>query len=78
MSWKLVNKDKTPTRAGFACGYIQKWEDGDNRLSLGMEHQTFHIKGIVDGKQVWETAQTVKEARQKYANEIKKAKSLKK
>lgn len=68
----LRNATGRLTRYAFACGYVEKREKGADRVSLSMEHNTYHIKGMIGGIRVWETARTLTEARKLFAREAKK------
>jgi len=50
------------TAYAFACGYIERL----GTLTLGREHNVYHVKGIapLTGVHVWETYRTLTEARQ--------------
>jgi hypothetical protein len=38
----------------FACGYIEEYGKGKNRVSLSKEASTYHVKGFADGEHFWE------------------------
>ena len=41
-------------------------EDDENRLSLFMEHEVFHIQGFIGGKHTWQVRNTLDKARETY------------
>jgi len=49
-------KDGSLTLYAFACGYIQKKENGNNEVTLFFEHRTFHVIHMKEGKrQFWQS-----------------------
>jgi hypothetical protein len=52
------------TAYAFACGYVEKYETGEDRLTLCREPNDWHVKGFIDGVHVWESFEPLKEARQ--------------
>lgn len=39
----------------FACGSVEKWENGEDRLILSREHSVYHLRGFISGKHVSES-----------------------
>ena len=67
-----MSAPKFHTKAGllsahsFACGYITRKGDGDNRACLEQEHGVYHVKGFRNGVRFWETFDTLTAARKFY------------
>ena len=60
---KFHNKDGNLTMYSFACGYVERYEDGDDRLTLLREPNDWHVKGFIDGVHVWESFERLSDAR---------------
>jgi len=63
----------------FACGYVQKEFYKGAEIQLYMEHSHFHVRAITIQKctpyKVWDTFYTLKEARKRFSELKKEAKS---
>lgn len=59
------------TPYGFACGYIERKGDGDNRAMLEMEHGIYHVKGFRDGVHFWQSFRAIGDARAFYRIALK-------
>lgn len=68
MTKPLTLRDgRTPSVYGFACGYIDKRDFGnDNRVTLFREHGCYHIKGFEDGKLFWISHRFICDARETF------------
>ena len=56
----FFNADKSLTCYALSCGYVQE----KLAKNLSMEHGVFHVKGMnVLGEHVWQSFDTLKEAR---------------
>ena len=69
MNTQLHNKSGTLTRYGFACGYLERKEKNDNRITLGLDC-IYHVKGFINGSRVWECFDKLTDAR-KFYNSVK-------
>jgi hypothetical protein len=57
---KFFNKDGSLTSYSFSCGYMQK----KGNFTLWKQHYCYHIAGRnIEGKQVWESTDSLTEAR---------------
>lgn len=65
MKDKFHNQDGTITAYSFACGYVERYGQGDfPRATVSREPNGYHIKGFdKDGKHFWEIEEKVKDAR---------------
>lgn len=55
---------------GFACGYVERIENGDNRATLSQEHGAYTVKGFKDGVHFNQAFRTLAEAR-KFFNQTR-------
>ena len=53
------NANGTLTPYAFACGYPEKYGE----LTLWKEPNDWHVRGFIDGTRIWESFETVTEAR---------------
>lgn len=62
---KFYDKRGNLTAYGFACGYTQKreTENKENYLSLWKDSFVYSVTGFINGKRVYESFDTLKEAR---------------
>lgn len=60
---KFHTKAGNLTFYSFACGYVERYGDGENRLTLCREPNDWHVKGFIDGKHTWEIFESVTDAR---------------
>ncbi len=62
---KLRTSSGYLTAYAFRCGYVEPWfdYDGGDKLTIEWEHCCFHVKGVVNGAHVWESAIKLSEAR---------------
>ena len=51
------------TGYAFACGYVEKYATGDDRLTLSREPNDWHVKGWIDGIHAWEVFERLTDAR---------------
>lgn len=70
---KFINKDETPTRHGFACGYIYQGKEGTR---VSMKDHVYYVQNnlLLEG----ETFRTKKEAMKEFKIMERKAKKLNK
>ena len=52
---KFYNKDGTLTTYAFACGYIEKFEIGDNRITLWKDSYVWQIQGMINNEKIWDS-----------------------
>jgi hypothetical protein len=57
------DKNGDLTVYSFACGYVEKYEKGENRLTISKEPNDWHVKGFLDEMHVWESFEKLKDAR---------------
>jgi hypothetical protein len=55
----FYNADGSLTRYSFLCGYVEVRKD----MTLGMEHGVYHVKGFHMDKRIWESFDSLTEAR---------------
>lgn len=62
------------THYALACGYIEKFYDNNQTITLWMEHNTLHVRHFDHKKVVWyldKCYDTLTEARKAYDNAVK-------
>ena len=77
---RFKTKDGRVTRYAFLCGYVEQKEiDEDNRITMSLEPNGFHIKGFKNGKHFWEVLEDpiegilkIKDARKIFDNYLNK------
>jgi hypothetical protein len=57
------NKNGTLSMYSFACGYLEKYENGEDRLTIMREPGNWQVKGFLNGVHVWESFESVSDAR---------------
>jgi hypothetical protein len=62
-SSRFHTKNGNLTGYAFACGYVESYVDGENRLSLIREPNDWHVKGFVGTRHVWECFEKLGDAR---------------
>jgi hypothetical protein len=60
---RFHNKAGNLTPYAFACGYVERYASGEDRLTLSREPNDWHVKGFIAGKHVWEIFEKLKDAR---------------
>jgi hypothetical protein len=60
---KFHNKEGNLTMYSFACGYVERYEDGEDRLTLFREPGGWQVKGFVGGVHIWESFDRISDAR---------------
>ena len=65
---KFRTKTGRLTAYSFACGYVERMGEGDNRKCLEQEHGVYHVKGFKNGIRFWETFETLTDARKYFAH----------
>ena len=55
----------------LACGYLETFQTGAERLTLWQEHGAYHVRRHHDeeGRRMWDVAETLAEARRIFARE---------
>ena len=61
------------TAYSFACGYVERTGNGDNRAMLEQEHGVYHVKGFRNGIHFWEAFSSLAEARKFFDREANHA-----
>lgn len=65
MKTRFNNKDGSLTQYALMCGYIEKKESNNDRLSLSLDG-VYHVKGLIDNQRVWECFDRLTDARKYY------------
>jgi hypothetical protein len=55
ISNKFRNRNGEITRYSFCCGYVMQYElNDDNRITMSLEPNGFHLKGFINGEHFWD------------------------
>lgn len=74
---EFYNKKGRLTRYALACGYIERFEEMGNSVTLWMEHGCIHVRqhSHIHNKRIfWESFENLNEARKRFDQAKKKLK----